>query len=136
MVEHANFNHFHPSRTTSAVVEAIEKYSEGLADLSVTGTIIMSKPRDDPTTVLLTGSTGNLGSHILASLLQDDRVACIFAHNRPSKVGETIMSRQRASFEAQGLNIKLLESAKLVLIEGDLTQVSLGLSDEVFAKVL
>ncbi|KAF7360648.1 General substrate transporter [Mycena venus] len=83
--------------------------------------------------VLLTGSTGNLGSQILASLLQDDRVVRVYALNRPSASGFTtegssFVQRHTAAFLNRGLDIKLLNSPKLHFVQGQTEKQNLGLS--------
>jgi hypothetical protein len=52
-------------------------------------------------TVLLTGSTGHLGTHILFRLLQDERVARVYAFNRPSQRGERTVLRHKRAFRDQ-----------------------------------
>ncbi|KAG6852620.1 putative secondary metabolism biosynthetic enzyme [Blastosporella zonata] len=89
-----------------------------------------------PAVVLLTGSTGNLGSQILAMLLEDSLVHKVYAYNRPSKAGtKTILERHSRKFEDVGLNGALLNSEKLVLIEGDATQPGLGLDQEMYSHL-
>ncbi|TFK74185.1 putative aminoadipate reductase [Pluteus cervinus] len=84
-------------------------------------------------TVLLTGSTGNLGSHLLDQLLQDDRVGRVYALNRPSS--KTTLERHLERFHDQGLDSKLLASSKLIFLEGDTAQSHLGLDEVQFAEV-
>ncbi|KAJ7673364.1 hypothetical protein B0H17DRAFT_1083222 [Mycena rosella] len=79
-----------------------------------------------PAVVLLTGSTGNLGSRILASLLKDDRALKIYAFNR-SSAGRTMSDRHLDIFNEMGLDKLLLASPKLVFIEGQVDQTNLGL---------
>jgi len=87
----------------------------------------------DLQTVLLTGSTGNLGSQILTSLLQDDRVVQVYALNRPSASGDTtegpsFVQRHTATFLNRGLDTKLLNSPKLHFVQGQTEKKDLGLS--------
>ncbi|THU92307.1 acetyl-CoA synthetase-like protein [Dendrothele bispora CBS 962.96] len=69
--------------------------------------------------VLLTGSTGSLGSYILWKLLEDVTVTRIFAVNRPSSTSSSL-NRQQKSFREKGISVdtRLLE-AKVTFIEGD-----------------
>lgn len=70
--------------------------------------------------VLLTGSTGALGSYILELLLLDDSVRKVYALNRKeSSFSRTVKDRQKVAFVERGLNINLLESQKLIFVEGD-----------------
>ncbi|KAH9944763.1 hypothetical protein B0H21DRAFT_862505 [Amylocystis lapponica] len=81
--------------------------------------------------VLLTGTTGALGSHILAELLTNPQVSRIYALNR----GVSLAERQRARFEAVKLPTALLADNKLVLLSGDLTRDDLGLEPAVLEEI-
>lgn len=120
------------------IEDMIEKYSSGFGDkVSYVGA--SSSRRTNGTfsnghVVLLTGSTGGLGSYLLASLLNNKDVTVVYAFNRPSKTG-TIKQRQRAAFEDRGLETALLESEKLVYVEGDTAQQTLGLTSQLYEEV-
>ena len=85
------------------------------------------------TTVLLTGSTGNLGSHILEALLRDPRILRIYAFNRTSS--HQPLDRHIRRFENNGLDKVLLTSEKLTFLEGDVSQDNLGVGSSVFNQV-
>ncbi|QRV95149.1 AMP binding enzyme [Ceratobasidium sp. AG-Ba] len=85
--------------------------------------------------VVLTGTTGALGSHLLAQLLADDRVAQVWTLNREASNSRSVLYRQRESFIDKGLNVELLESKKLVLVESDLTDAELGLGEELLEDI-
>ncbi|KAG6828273.1 putative NRPS-like protein biosynthetic cluster [Tricholoma furcatifolium] len=107
---------------SSLIEEMIRKYSSNSSDsLPVTSAPIR------PVTVLLTGSTGHIGSEILASLLNDDQVKHVYAFNRPSHEPPTVKQRHLTRFEERGLNIKLLDNGKVSFITGDATRPDLGL---------
>ena len=82
--------------------------------------------------MLLTGSTGSLGSYLLSTLLTDVRVAKVYAFNRPSRATH---DRQRASFEDKGLPLALLDSDKCMLVTGDFNSDDLGLDEATYAEV-
>lgn len=83
--------------------------------------------------VMLTGSTGGLGSHLLCALLKNDFVQRVFTFNR---TGSTHASaRQRASFHDKGLDMSLLASPKLVSLEGDLTKPHFALDQDMYNTV-
>ncbi|KDQ23277.1 hypothetical protein PLEOSDRAFT_1068285 [Pleurotus ostreatus PC15] len=100
--------------TTSEMEAMVEKYSRDY-------------PAHNPSpeyghgeAVLLTGSTGALGSYILELLLLDDSVRKVYALNRKeSSSSRTVKDRQKVAFVDRGLNINLLESQKLIFVEGD-----------------
>ncbi|KZT61229.1 acetyl-CoA synthetase-like protein [Calocera cornea HHB12733] len=84
--------------------------------------------------VLLTGSTGSLGSYLLQQLLLDDQVNRVFAVNR-CDVNSTLFDRQLAAFVDRGVDQQLLLSPKLYLIETDLTAPRLGLDKDLYEDV-
>lgn len=78
--------------------------------------------------VLLTGSTGGLGSYVLDCLIRDPSVSRIYALNRAeSKGGKTSSDRQKAAFEEHGLDARQLIFRKVVFLEGDTVAGNLGL---------
>jgi hypothetical protein len=109
--------------------QMIVKYTSGFAQ-----PVACTLGSENPMVVVLTGSTGNLGSQILVSLLQDERVAKVYALNRPSSsVG--LAQRHSAMFKDRGLDIALLASSKLVFVEGQLDRPDLGLSSNLHNEV-
>ncbi|KAF9458154.1 hypothetical protein BDZ94DRAFT_143619 [Collybia nuda] len=67
--------------------------------------------------VLLTGSTGFLGSYVLEELLRHPDVTKIYAANRKGNIHSS--ERQIGSFRSKGLDTTLLLSEKVVWLEGD-----------------
>ncbi|KZO93862.1 acetyl-CoA synthetase-like protein [Calocera viscosa TUFC12733] len=84
--------------------------------------------------VLLTGSTGTLGSYLLQQLLLDERVDRVYAVNRCS-LTDVLLDRQRAAFLDRGVDVRLLGSPKLHLVEADLTARNLGLDDALSQEI-
>ncbi|KAF8869423.1 putative aminoadipate reductase [Infundibulicybe gibba] len=117
-------------RSSKADVEAmIEKYSIGLNKrLANTATQRANH------VVLLTGTTGNLGSQLLASLLRDDKVDRVYALNRPSK-SHAMLDRHALRFEDKALDLNLLTSEKLTFVEGDASQHLFGLSESIYEEL-
>ncbi|QRV80576.1 AMP binding enzyme [Ceratobasidium sp. AG-Ba] len=85
--------------------------------------------------VVVTGTTGALGSHLLARLLKDDRVEQVWALNRELRDGGSIPNRQYASFVDKGLDIRLLNSRKLKFAGCDLTDMTLGLDEDLLEDI-
>lgn len=102
----------------------LEKYSNGLGWRSGHSGHV----------VLLTGSTGHLGSHLLHSLLGDSRVARIYALNRSSASGSAL-ERQVTAFTKQGFSLALLSSPKLLMVEADISEHNCGLVNEMYDQV-
>ncbi|KZP17473.1 putative aminoadipate reductase [Athelia psychrophila] len=121
-----------PSSATLAIEKMIEKYSAGLTD---TPKLISEATATAPPAVLLTGSTGGLGSYMLETLLKDPSVERVYAYNRPARGAMTSQDRQRAAFVDRGFELQLLESDRLVYLEGDSALPKLGLSEEVYEEL-
>ncbi|KAI9046454.1 hypothetical protein LZ554_009203 [Drepanopeziza brunnea f. sp. 'monogermtubi'] len=80
-------------------------------------------------TVLLTGSTGSLGSYLLHTLIVSPRVSKIYCINRRKDA-----EQQQASTNAQrGLTSEWGD--KVVFLHADLSQDLLGLSSDVYIKL-
>ena len=86
--------------------------------------------------VLITGTTGALGSYILDALLSNPITGKVYALNRPdTQSSSTAVQRQTKAFKERGLNPTALESAKLTLLEGDLNAKDFGLSPAQFQEL-
>ncbi|KAI5828372.1 NAD(P)-binding protein [Schizophyllum commune Tattone D] len=116
------------------------KYSEGLPGYVDSSTLPRYIPPATerslslPVSVLLTGSTGNLGTYLLVYLLADPRVSRLYTLDRVGKTAA--IERQLASFEDKGLDPLILASPKLVVLEGDACAENLGRTAEVYANLL
>lgn len=78
--------------------------------------------------VVLTGTTGALGSHLLAQLLMNNKVRQVWAINRLHKGSlPSTKQRQIASFEDKLLPVELLDHSKLKFLDCDLNENRLGL---------
>ena len=110
----------------------VEKYTEGLSPSRRINGSTHPVTRGD--VYLLTGTTGSLGSNMLAQLLEAPGVARVYAFNRPS-TSTTLRARQVSAFEQRGLNTDLLSSDKLVYIEGDLNALGFALGDKLYREV-
>lgn len=99
----------------------------------------MHKPANDATNpmdeiILLTGSTGALGSQLLVQLLTMPSVSRIYAFNRPAR--QSSRDRHMEAFRNRGNDVALLESEKLVYIEGDTAVNGFNIRPQLFAEVL
>lgn len=116
-------------RLRIAEIEAmIAKYT---ADLPAPKARAVRTPIVTPV-VLLTGSTGNIGSHILAYLLSDSRIGRVYALNRPSS---DPMGRLKAALADRELPQALLEDPRFTSLVGDVTQDRFGLEDSQYTEV-
>ncbi|KAK0220052.1 hypothetical protein IW262DRAFT_1554790 [Armillaria fumosa] len=86
--------------------------------------------------VLLTGSTGGLGSYLLAELIKDRSISRIYAINRPSGGADRLWQKQRRTFIERGIDTALLKSSKIDLLESDLSSPQLGLPESLYKDML
>jgi thioester reductase-like protein len=114
---------------TVTIESMTEKYSKGLSIPVQPG-----KPLPKQLVVLITGTTGNLGSELLVRLLRDERVKTIYAFNRQSTESDIRRRHEERLFD-RGFSPELLDSEKLVYLEGDLAAENLGLSSGEFRLV-
>lgn len=115
-----------------AMTAMVEKYS---SQFSAARTVnpTEDKPPSDAQVVIVTGTTGRLGCHILSQLLADTSVVTVYALNRGPL--SRIRHRQEAAFDRWRLDGSALKNSKLVLLEADLSRPNLGISKEVHAEV-
>ncbi|KAF9471438.1 acetyl-CoA synthetase-like protein [Pholiota conissans] len=121
LVAHISGNHADKSSNEAKeqdMLRMVEKYSHNFpAHIS---RIVSSSVRK---TVLLTGSTGGLGAFIFNSLVADEDVERIYCVNRPTRAGApSLLDRQRVSLVEKELPKELMESKKMILLEGRLEE--------------
>lgn len=121
------------SNKVDAIESMITKYSTGLSEPIPSGPSL--KPIVEDAVVLLTGSTGNLGAQLLESLLRDSRVKTVYTLDRPSSGTKTLRDRQAERFADKGLDLNLLNSPRLVALQGEASQANLGLDPTVYNEV-
>lgn len=110
----------------------VDTYTEGFpSSLTPNGS---THPVSHGGVYLLTGTTGSLGSNMLAQLLEAPGVTRVYAFNRPS-ISTTLRARQVSAFEQRGLNTNLLSSDKLMYVEGDLNAPGFALGDRLYREV-
>lgn len=81
--------------------------------------------------VLLTGSTGTLGTSILSALLKNPRIGHVFCLNRSSDGGR---EAQLKHFTSSNLSIGIL-SHRVTFLHADLTDPTLGLDEQKYAEL-
>ncbi|KAG1866982.1 putative aminoadipate reductase [Suillus tomentosus] len=122
-----------------AIGAMIEKYSAEFVKLG-SGSVERPAKRarlDGRHVVLLTGSTGTLGSYMLADILGRPEISTVYVLNRFSAAPGTYSSmRQLQAFEERGLNTRLLTSSrKIHYLEGDISHDRLGLTAPTYERL-
>ncbi|KAF7358095.1 putative polyketide synthase [Mycena venus] len=127
------------SSVTSLMDELVAKFTDMTKSVPQKNPASQHCKQDtsSPHVVLLTGSTGALGSHILAHLLANDRIQLVYALNRKAPDGiPTVADRQQTALENQGLPPTLLNSPKLKIIEGDFCADDFGIPSQTMDLLL
>jgi hypothetical protein len=90
-------------------------------------------------TFLVTGTTGRLGSHLLAHLAQDPAVRHVYALNRGSSRDADqisgLVARQKAAFEQWELDAALLDSGKITILPANYAEDKLGLDAATYTEI-
>ncbi|KAI0120256.1 acetyl-CoA synthetase-like protein [Hypoxylon sp. NC0597] len=108
-----------------AMKSMLEKYTK---DLPPTNTS-KPPPLDEGQTVIVTGTTGALGSYLLHFLISDSNIKKVIALNR-AKDGK---ARELQVFEERGLNS---DFSKVEFLQADLSLPDLGLGEEKYNELL
>ena len=110
----------------------VNRFTEGFPPRLTLDGFAFMVPREN--VYLLTGTTGCLGSNMVAQLLEASATARVYAFNRPSKT-TTLRARHLSSFKQRGLDTGLLSSEKLVFVEGDLSAPGFALDHKLYGEV-
>ena len=84
-------------------------------------------------TVLITGTTGAIGSNTLAELHKSPNVTKIVALARKSTIAISI--RQKKALEDRGLDSSIVDSSKITLLEGEPALPGFGLGDDILLEL-
>lgn len=106
----------------------VDKYSADFG-VSPSSPDAASCERSGKAVVIVTGATGSLGSHVTARLAESPAVGTVVCLNRPSK-SDSAVGRQQDSFSAKNIEISNGSFKKLRVLEGTISDSTLGLSDE------
>jgi hypothetical protein len=106
-------------KTLKKMQDLVEKYSHDFPIHQPQQTPSGYPPYSPREVVLLTGSTGGLGSYLLESLVLKPDIARVYVLNRPHP---TISSAQRQleSFKERGIDPNFVDFSKIRFLEGDL----------------
>ena len=109
------------------VLEMMAQYSKEFAPH------VGSDPLPPHDIVLVTGTTGTIGSNVLSQLVADPKVGKVYTLNRKASTPSDV--RQRIALKDRGLDPSVVESSKVVLLEGTVSQPKLGLVDSLYEKL-
>lgn len=106
----------------------VEKYTQNFPTHEPVSDV---RPRGN--VVLITGTTGAIGSNTLAELFKSPDVTMIIVLARKSTTAISV--RQKKALGDRGLDPKVLNSPKITLLEGDPALPGLGLEDNVLSEL-
>ncbi|KAL4804152.1 hypothetical protein BDV18DRAFT_162559 [Aspergillus unguis] len=115
-----------PASREEVAEEYIARYTAGfMPPVSSPSTKGNTQERRDAV-VIITGATGNLGSHLVASFARNPRVCEVVCLNRRSNVPG--VDRQKEALASRRLQLTKAESAKLRILDGNTSEPHLGLA--------
>ncbi|TFK49392.1 hypothetical protein OE88DRAFT_1662947 [Heliocybe sulcata] len=123
----------HPEDEARELRAMVEKFSAEFPAVEppLDNTVSASTSR----VIVLTGTLGSLGAHMLARSLCALNIDKIYALLRKSDSAQSPFVRQQEALQARGINAAILNSDKLELLEAVLTEPHLGLSEEVYERI-
>ncbi|KZL86090.1 male sterility protein [Colletotrichum incanum] len=90
------------------------------------------EPAKDQQTVILTGSTGNMGCYLLDEMIRNPHITKVICFNRSNDGGA---GKQAKAMDERGLS-QPTESGKVKFFHTNLSQPKMGLSQEVYSRLL
>ena len=129
----------HTSGKVQEIAETDEQKMQKLFKLYTSALPLSERePQPYPTnsfTVLITGTTGSLGTYLLSALLSDSRVDRIYCLNR----GPNSFERQQKSLAAKGLPLlppRDDPSSRVEVLDSNLVESYFGLTTDKYKKLL
>ena len=123
-----------PSATTSSAKTPTSQIEEMIAKYTKDLPVVKGKRHIDPAdglVVVLTGSTGGLGSHLLADLVKNEGIKKVYTFDR----SENVQDKQKIAFEDRSLPTNLLKSEKLHSLTVNASRNDFGLASETLEEV-
>ncbi|WP_146420836.1 SDR family oxidoreductase [Francisella salimarina] len=107
-------------KITQEILDDINKFTT-----TIKSNICEDLPSTNTGNILLTGTTGFLGSHLLAHLISNDEIQTIYCLVRATDENQ---ARQRVEKTLEKLNVKT--NSKIVYLNGDITKTNFGLDSK------
>lgn len=125
-----------PSRM-ALMLEAANTHSENIAAMSPEVQQFKSngKLETEGRLVVVTGSTGNLGSSLVHSLVQDHDVSHVFCLNRPSSAEPDEYKRQYRAFDKAGIALPKHLWSKITPVVVKPREPDLGIAPELYKQL-
>ena len=117
----------------AAIDAHVRQFTNGFTE-SIQRQSLPSSADEDGLVAVVTGATGSLGSHIVASLARREDVTRVICLNRPGKIDAR--GRQLENMEHKGIHLPRDALDKLHVLEADLSRPQLGLGDDDYNMIL
>ncbi|THH07788.1 hypothetical protein EW145_g3144 [Phellinidium pouzarii] len=111
----------------------VSRYTESFPEFKVAPADLRNEAAGDA--VLLTGSTGSLGSNILAKLIEREGVSRVYAMTRPSSDGVPAKEKHMLAFAREGLDVGLLNNSKVKFLVGEPSQADFAVEIDIFEEM-
>ena len=112
--------------TTTSLLDMVEKYSKNFR---------AHVPSPNPPTgevVVITGTSGSVGSSVLVKCLECPNIKHIYALNRPSA---DPVQMQMAALSKRGFDPSLVATSRLTLLNSDLSACDLGIGESLLEEL-
>lgn len=106
--------------SASPLLKMVGKYSKNFGSHTPSS----NAPAEE--TIVITGTSGSIGSSVLVECLKSPNVKRIYALNRPSADPSKV---QKEALKSRGFDPSLVDSPKLTLLNADLTSNDLGIGE-------
>lgn len=118
------------------IEETIQRYCQLVDEIATEQKLATDPPAVSDHVVILTGSSGSLGSHILETLIQNTSVSHIYCLNRTSSSASSPRSPHLQNNQKENrLNSSDFPTSKITFLTATLSKPDLGLDSEIFAKL-
>ena len=125
-----------PSRT-ELMNQAVDRHIKAISDMGVASNRSKAEENDeaDGKIVIVTGSTGNLGSTLVFNLAQDPSISHIYCLNRPSSSESSESDRQHRAFNKAGICLPRHLWSKLHPLVAQPQEPNFGLSANIYTQL-
>ncbi|XPS74039.1 hypothetical protein M3J07_006154 [Ascochyta lentis] len=110
-----------PTTSTAELEKKLETFSNEINAISPRGDLPASTVQGEDMTILLTGTTGAIGSHMLDTFLSRPEIVHVYCLNRSADAQD----RQTKTNEARGLRTSF-PPARVTFLNGDLARPNFG----------
>ncbi|KAG8534007.1 uncharacterized protein KY384_000849 [Bacidia gigantensis] len=124
-----------PAEHIAAMQALASQYTRGLPSVTTSALQTTQSHKDIPKTIILTGSTGSIGSYLLHLFLSDPSISHIYCLNRQRSLSPSLPDRQRRIHTSRGLTTTF-PASKVTFLPVDLSAASFSLPQPTYDHLL